>query len=384
MSFIFTYKRPLCFLIFVYSISKTLSKGNNDLNLYSKDSIRTFINSNGLTGSKDTNGARLCIRKRLFPKMNNRTNIKSYEDGNQYCIEYDNEDDSNIIKNPELRYKEAKKLKSKTEEWIKQMQNEQLQPVDNYCDKYTGDKCVYIKGADEDTQLKLPLPSLQGYCEGEQPIKWFEDTIITCSLVQSTKTSVTGTITITEINSIEVNITDDAGKKITDDTITITGGTIIKAQSTEESETPGESKRSENTEDNITGGTITITNGANINGNIIVTNGEITITNNVFNDTTINKITITDATITDAAITNQKNVNIENLINCCNGNNNVTIGNATVTGKSESLDNITNEIGVDIWVNNKGEITNNSTVSCRSITNTVSKYTIKVTFSIGE
>ena len=181
MSFIISYKHPLCFLIFVYSMSKILSE--EDLNLYDLSSIQKFITSNNINSGSGENGEtkRTCNATNLLKRVNNRANIiATKDDKNQFCIKYDNEDDSNYIRNPEVRYPGKELLDLKIKEWIQEMQNEQMQFDKNKyeCDSYTGDNCIYIKG----TELKLPMRSLTGHCDSEhgQAVKWFENTNIKC------------------------------------------------------------------------------------------------------------------------------------------------------------------------------------------------------------
>ena len=388
MSFKFPYKHPLCILIFMYSIYKALSQNNSTdikLDLSDFESIKNFINKNHLTGSANANTNKICISSNLVKKMNKRTNVKVKDDEEtkQYCIEYDNGDNS-YIKNPERRYKND--LDSKKTEWIEQMYMEYIPSNDNKCETYTGKECIYITGTNKENQLKLPLRSLQGYCKGGKPIRWYENTTITCSLKHKT-TNINGEITI-DGNTINVNLKNnrdntsitlsgestDNSSIITDGTITIKEGTIKSSPNTE-GEGTGEENTSRNSEGEITSGSIAIESGKITTGTIKTTNENITIAEGKVNSA-INSITITEGTITDhLKFDNGKH--IDNLIQCCNSERNLSIGNVTNYCKNKDDDTV----HVDVWVNDKGEIFDNSTIYCNPNIEKKTHLTINVTFS---
>ena len=372
MSFKFPYKHPLCILIFMYSIYKALSQDSNkNLDLSDFNSIQNFINENKLAEGANTNTNKLCIPSNLVFKMNKRTNVISAENNEtkQYCIEYENGDNS-YINNPERRYEGN--LESKKKEWIEQMTKEYIQSKDNKCAIYSGKECIYINGT-EKNQLKLPLRSLQGYCRGGKPIRWYENTTIKCSLKPKT-TDIKGTITIGNdgiIASVALTNTDGTditlGGESTNDNPTITDGTITITEGTV-------TKSTTSTKDGITSGSITIEGGKITSGTIKITKESITITNGTVE--TINKISITEGTIKDYSdFDNGKH--IDNLIQCCKGKGKLAIGNFTNPCK----DNADNTIHVDVWVNDKGEIFNNSTIYCKPNIEKKAKLKINVTFS---
>lgn len=385
MSFKFPYKHPLCILIFMYSFYKSLSQGSgNDLKLDLSDfkSIQNFINDNKLAEGANTNTNKLCIPSNLVVQMNKRTNVISAENNEtkQYCIEYDNGDNS-YINNPERRYNEGN-LESKKKEWIEQMTKEYIQSNDNKCAIYSGKKCIYINGTGKN-QLKLPLRSLQGYCRGGKPIRWYENTTITCSLKYKA-TDIKGEIKIKSDGTIDENvtltnntdntsITLDDNSTFTNGTITIKEGTITKS-----SASTGGENTSRNSEDKITSGTIAIENGSITNGTINTTNDNITITNGTVENSTINSINIIKGTIKDYSIFDNGKY-MDNLIQCCNERKGdlLAIGNFTTSCKNN---NAVDTIRVDVWVNDKGEILNNSTIYCNKIEKET-KLTINVTFS---
>ena len=385
MSFKFPYKHPLCILIFMYSIYKSLSQGSgNDLKLDLSDfkSIQNFINDKKLAEGANTNTNKLCIPSNLVFQMNNRTNVISPEKNgtNPRCIEYDNGDNS-YIKNPELRYNKDK-LESKKKEWIEQMNKEYIQSKDNKCAIYSGKECIYINGTKEN-QLKLPLRSLQGYCRGGKPIRWYENTTIKCSLKYKA-TDIKGEIKIKSDGTIEsvtltnntnnTSITLGDNSTFTKGTITIKEGTVTKSSaSTEEENT------SRNSEDKITSGTIAIENGSITNGTINTTNDNITITDGKVENLTINSINITKGTIKDYSIFDNGKY-MDNLIQCCNERKGdlLAIGNFTTSCMNNNNNDYT--IRVDVWVNDEGEMLNNSTIYCNKIEKET-KLTINVTFS---
>ena len=366
MSFKFPYKHPLCILIFMYSIYKALSQNNSTdikLDLSDLESIQNFINKNNLTGSANANTNKICISSNLVKKMNKRTNVKVKDDEEtkQYCIEYDNGDNS-YIKNPERRYKND--LDSKKNEWIEQMYMEYIPSNDNRCETYTGKECIYITGTDKENQLKLPLRSLQGYCKGGKPIRWYENTTITCFLKQQT-TNINGEIII-ENGSIKELKLEGVKNNVQ---ITITKGTIItNSTSTGEGGT-------------ITEGTITIKNNTITDGTITITEGTITIKENKITVTGVESATITSIKIEEGSFTDYGQ-NLNNLIQCCKRNENSSnsslfIGNAEVTCDDKNTSN--NVVDVKILVDDEGNISNTSTISCRQIIG--NELTINVIFS---
>ena len=395
MSFKFPYKHPLCILIFMYSIYKALSKDNSNnnlkLDLSDFDSIQKFINEYNLAGSANANTNKLCISSNLVFKMNKRTNVKVEEnkETNQHCIEYDIGDNS-YINNPERRYKGN--LDSKIKEWIDQMSKEYIQSNDNKCETYSGKECIYINGTDKENQLKLPLRSLLGYCKGGKPIRWYENTTITCSLKHKT-TDINGEITIGNngtITNVILNknnkdsTTITIGGESTDDNLTITDGTITIKKGTitkSSANTEGEGTEGENTSDSIeieSGSTLKIENGSITTGTINTTNENITIADGKIENSTINLITITEGTITEhLKFDNGKH--IDNLIQCCKNKKDLSIGNVTKPCKDNKGDN--DKVHVDIWVNDKGEILDNSTIYCNQNIEKENKLTINVTFS---
>ena len=355
MSFKFPYKHPLCILIFMYSIYKALSKDNSNnnlkLDLSDFDSIQKFINEYNLAGSANANTNKLCISSNLVFKMNKRTNVKvnaeENKETNQRCIEYDIGDNS-YINNPERRYKGN--LDSKIKEWIDQMSKEYIQSNDNKCETYSGKKCIYINGTDKENQLKLPLRSLLGYCKGGKPIRWYENTTITCSLKHKT-TDIKGEITIG--NGIIKELKLEGVKNNVQ--ITITKGTIIT-----HSTSTGEN------------GTITITEGT-----ITIKDNTITVTGEKVESATITSIQI-EGSFTDYG------QNLNNLIQCCrnrNENSSLFIGNAKVTCDKTTSDDVEDVVDVKIWVDDEGNISNTSTISCKQNIGDGNKLTINVIFS---
>ena len=372
MSFKFPYKHPLCILIFMYSIYKALSKDNSNnnlkLDLSDFDSIQKFINEYNLAGSANANTNKLCISSNLVFKMNKRTNVKVEEnkETNQHCIEYDIGDNS-YINNPERRYKGN--LDSKIKEWIDQMSKEYIQSNDNKCETYSGKKCIYINGTDKENQLKLPLRSLLGYCKGGKPIRWYENTTITCSLKQKT-TNINGKITIE--NGIIKELKLEGVKNNVQ--ITITKGTIIT----------NSTSTGENGTITITEGTITIKDNTITDGTITSADGTITIKDNTITVTgeKVESATITSIMIEEGSFTDYGQ-NLNNLIQCCrnrNENSSLFIGNAKVTCDDDKTTS-DDVVDVKIWADDKGNISNTSTISCKQNIGDGNKLTINVIFS---